>query len=351
MLIFLSIYLMVFIFYIFSKIIKNKYFDRFNILFISAILSILPGFRSINVGTDTVIYNEILQADLFLNDYYINNLEPGFLYLVRFFQLFSLESIFFISIAFIANFLIINSIFKLENNRFLALLSYLTFSFVYMMGFNILRQYLALALYCYSLKYLFNDNWKKHIFLILLACLIHYSSIFYIVFMFLYYLFKNNKNYISYTVCFLIPFIMNFNSNTFIEIFINISDKGIVEKYIDNRGDTGSILQILFYLIILFLIIIFSNFKNLNYRFYLGIYIIFISFSINIALLGMAYEGFGRLIVNTYFSLIFIFSYLSLGKFKYIFNIIFLAIFSILFYYFYYITGYFKVFPYSFVGF
>lgn len=188
MLLFISIYSFVFILYSLSLYLRNRFLDKFFIVIISFLLSILPGFRAISVGTDTSMYYDILDSRLNSGDYFVTNIEPGYIYLVKLFQNLSLENYFFLFVSFLANFLFVSAIYSLKKYRFLALLSYLTFSNIYMMGFNVLRQYLALSIYVYSLVFLFKGRYFLHLIFIVLAIFFHYSSFIFLLMSFLYYL-------------------------------------------------------------------------------------------------------------------------------------------------------------------
>lgn len=349
MIYFIVIYCLVVSIFFLNIYFHNKYLEKFFSIFIALLLSILPGLRGVSVGTDTEIYENILSSNLKNNTYFRDNLEPGFFHLVEIFQFFSIEEYFFWSVSFFANFLFISTIFSLKKYRFIALLSYLTFSHIYMMGFNILRQYLAMSIYCFSLNYLFNERKIKHFIIWLISIIFHYSSIFYLFFSLIYLALKKNFNKSIYFICFVLPFIYNFLTNIILEYFIGISGKEIFDQYIDKTGSSGSLFQLLLYLVILFLILIFSNFNNIVFRFYFSIYILYLSFFINITFFNLAYEGAGRLIVNTYISILFVFSFLKFGKYKYIFYINLIVLWCILFYYFYGVTKYYGIFPFKFI--
>lgn len=349
MLLFISIYSFVFILYSLSLYLRNRFLDKFFIVIISFLLSILPGFRAISVGTDTSMYYDILDSRLNSGDYFVTNIEPGYIYLVKIFQNLSLENYFFLFVSFLANFLFVSAIYSLKKYRFLALLSYLTFSNIYMMGFNVLRQYLALSIYVYSLVFLFKGRYFLHLIFIILAIFFHYSSFIFLLMSFLYYLITLGWSKIVYIICFLIPFFYNIIQKFLINYLVSISGKETFENYINRVGESGGILQLILYIFILVFLLVFSNFKNNYFKFYLSIFFMWFGFFINISYFGLVYEGAGRLIVSTYFSFLFIFSFLNYGRIKEIILLLLCCFFMLYYFYFYFSIGYHGVIPYKFI--
>lgn len=349
MLFFISIYFFVFLLYFLSKIFRNIFLEKMFIILISGILSLLPGFRAISVGTDTAMYQNILDSRLVPGEFFYSNIELGYIYLVKIFQYFSVESYFFLVVSFLANYLFISSIFSLKKYRFIAFLSYLTFSNIYMMGFNILRQYLALAIYTYSLNFLFKRKYFLHLFFIFLSIFLHYSSVIFILFYLIYFLIKKGWSKSAYIISCLTPFMYNFIQKFLISYIVSISGKETFENYINNSGGVGGFLQMILYFLILIFVLLFSNFKNLFFKFYFSIFIMWFSFFINISYFGLNYEGAGRLIVSTYFSFLFIFSFLNYGKNKEIIISLLCCFFMIFYFYFYFYVGYHGVVPYKFI--
>ncbi|MHA3052057.1 EpsG family protein [Acinetobacter sp. ANC 4640] len=349
MLFFISIYLFVFIVYLLSRYLRNNVLDKLFIIVISGALSVLPGFRAVSVGTDTEMYYNILDSRLDSENYFVSNIEPGYIYLVKIFQALSLESYFFLFVSFFANYLFVSAIFSLKKYRFIALLSYLTFSNIYMMGFNILRQYLALAIYTYSLTFLFKGRNFLHLIFIILAISFHYSSVIFFLFSFMYYLTMRGWSEIVYAIGFLTPFVYNFIQKFLIIYFISISGKESFESYINKTSTNGGVLQLTLYILILIFILSFSDFKNKYFKFYFSIFLTWFGFFINISYFGLSYEGAGRLIVSTYFSFLFIFPFLNYGKAKEIIILLLSCFFIGFYFYFYFYAGYHGVIPYKFI--
>lgn len=347
MILFFGIYLAALLLCVLSNLFKNKFFDKITVLSISLILSILPGFRAVHIGFDTLMYDTILYSDLSEGTIWGDALEPGYILLVKLFQFFSIEPYFFYFVSFVANFLIITTIFNLKRNRFLALLSYLTFSQVFLIGFNILRQYFALSIFVFSLKYLFESRFFKFTFFVLLATTIHYTSIFYLFFIPLYILLRNNYTLSAFSFAFIFPFLYNFAQKNLVYILINFTGKEGAVTYIGRTQESGAGIWYAFYLLILLYFVLLRNNKNFEYLFFLSTYILFLGFYANISFLGLAYEGAGRLIVCTYFSLIFIFSYLKYDRYVVLHYLVFIFIFMFLFVYLYLIRGIHRIFPYE----
>ena len=347
MILFFAIYGAVLGLYILSNLFRNKYFDKFIVLIISLILSILPGFRALHIGADTYMYDSILYSDLSKGTYFASNIEPGYIFLVELFQSFSIEPYFFYLVSFFANILVITTIFNLKRNRFLVLLSYLTFSNVFMIGFNILRQYLALSIFIFSIKYLLDSKFLKYFICVLLATSIHYSSIFFIIFIPLFLVIKRGYVAYAYIISFLIPFFYNFLQKNLIFILSDLTGKNAIENYIGRTQQSGAGIWYAFYIIVLFYFLLLRNKYNLRYCFFLCSYILFLGFYTNISFLNLAYEGAGRLIVCCYFSFMFIFSYLKYDRYIFLHYMVFMFMFMFFFISVYLINGSHRIFPYE----
>ncbi|ANF82883.1 hypothetical protein A3K93_12250 [Acinetobacter sp. NCu2D-2] len=347
MILFFGIYFAVIGLYVLSNLFNNKVVDKFIVLIISLILSILPGFRALHIGTDTYMYDSILYSDLSEGSYFVTNIEPGYIFLVNIFQIFSIEPYFFYVVSFFANLLIVSTIFNLKKNRFLALLSYLTFSQIFLIGFNILRQYLALSIFIYSVNFLFEKKYLNYIIFVLIATSIHYSSIFFIFFIPLFILIFNKYIISAYMLAFTFPFIYNFVQKNLIFILSNFTGKVAIENYVGRGQESGAGIWYIFYLLVLIYFIILRNKNSYEYYFFVCSYILLLGFYTNISFFNLAYEGPGRLIVCCYFSLIFIFSYLKYGKYVVLHYLIFIFLFLFFFFYNFWIKGLHRILPYE----
>lgn len=156
---------------------KNKIFLLLNFIF----LFILPAFRNVSVGNDTVEYYRIFDMVSSMKSinglFNISRYEIGYLLLN---YLVTRVTNNFNVILFITSFIYLYSVFrfikKYSNSKFMAVMLFFTFSAYYLV-FNIQRQCIAIAIFLYAIKFLENKQHIKYIILILLATMFHYVAI------------------------------------------------------------------------------------------------------------------------------------------------------------------------------
>lgn len=112
-----------------------------NVAFLSVawvLLSLLEGFRSFSVGTDTSAYVSLFKHPR-------SSLEGGFQLLISLVHKFSNNpTIFLLVCAFITNGLVLLAIYRMSDNVFLSVYFYVAL-YYYFISYNALRQYLAVA--------------------------------------------------------------------------------------------------------------------------------------------------------------------------------------------------------------
>ena len=167
----LLIYLFVSIFINAGQRYKNVSFYLNVIIFtiVTGTLYEIPG-----NGGDYDSYRNMFNA---INDFILPDKEVGF-YLLNFFvrQFTDKYSVTFFIFILIINFLIIKMIYKYSNNIELSLLIYIILG-GYITSTNILRQFVAVAIYFYSVKYLIEKRYIKYLLMSLLAFQFHVTSI------------------------------------------------------------------------------------------------------------------------------------------------------------------------------
>lgn len=189
-----------------NSAIKNKDKRIFHILFLCFIIY-FSAFRD-GLGQDYVGYISKLEYDISFNILK----EPLFelLSLIIRKTIFSEVFFFFVTSA-ITLTLIYNSLYKKNKYAFLSVYIFLFFPALYFNTFNIVRQFFASALFLYSFRYIESNNIKKYSLCILIAMLMHFSSI--ILFPFFYILrFNYNKKVIALTVLSFIIVFFSFDS-------------------------------------------------------------------------------------------------------------------------------------------
>lgn len=153
-----------------------------------AVLSALPFLLvtvlRYQVGTDwTYVYEPYL--------YYIKNgitefSEVGFTLIYRFFGIFTNDSWYVIAfIGFMTVLLFFCAIYQQSSMIPFSILLFVITN-KYFTSLNQIRQMLAMALFIYSLKYIYQRNWKGYFLLNILGSSIHTSSLMYLPFYFLY---------------------------------------------------------------------------------------------------------------------------------------------------------------------
>ncbi len=258
-----------FTFLINLKLHENKRKILFYILVF--LITCIGVFRN-NIGADYFVYQKIY----YLMDWSYNrffSIEPTFSLLSILLKKFDLSSqaLFAIYAILINLFLILGAKYYLPKN-YLALNSFLLCWCLYFIGWynslTIIRQYLAVAMFFYSSKFLFEDKFIKYLCSILCATLVHYSSIVLI----LLYPIRKFKIEVKYFIIILISFIILSSQGVFLNIIIKIvnglpftiykvssylnDNFHILQSFVHNNG-TG--LGILFYYIFLCSALIFAN--------------------------------------------------------------------------------------------
>lgn len=184
--------------------------------------------------------------------------ELGYYYLNLIIKLFTDEfAIAFLIFMVIINFLIISFIYKHSNNIELSLLLYITIG-GYITASNIVRQYMALAIYCYSIKYLLDKKYVRYFLLGVLAAQFHITVIIPILLTILI-KFLNNKISENYLIYFMV-----INSLFVIEPMI----RQVGLKVMGNGYENGTFFygsSILHYLVqIIFFIFYLINIKHIK---------------------------------------------------------------------------------------
>lgn len=154
--------------------------------------------------------------------------ELGFYYLNLIIKRFTDEySIAFFIFILIINFLIVKTIYKYSKNIEFSLLMYVIMG-GYLTSINITRQYIALAIYVYSIQYLIEKNYLKYIILGFIAFQFHTTSIVIILISLIISILneKISKNYLIYFIIINLtiivePFIRQIGINLFYEQYEN----------------------------------------------------------------------------------------------------------------------------------
>lgn len=241
----------------FARITKKKNIKASIIIGAFAILIpiLVCGLRY-NVGTDYISYQQWFSYYL-SHKLSLKNDEIGFGILIKGIQLFTQNSQFlFLSVAIIINILVINFIRKHTDYFELGYFLFISLYFYYS-SFNILRQWIAIAIFLYAIRYIYNKDLKKYLFCIFIACTFHKTAIITIPMYFILNMKLNKKNIIIVSLTILMLYVgldtillkanSIFNINT--TKYLNYFNK---DDTIGANGYAYSIITMMTLLIILF---------------------------------------------------------------------------------------------------
>lgn len=143
-------------------------------LMLIILISIIAALRY-NVGMDYLSYDEIFNSIKYGNG---NDIEPGFYALCRFVNLIGGTSQLMFLVCSIFTLLIYYKAFRfLSNNIVLTLSVFILFGQMYLNTFNAIRQCVAIAIFCYSIKFIIEKKCLKYLFCIIVASLFHMTAL------------------------------------------------------------------------------------------------------------------------------------------------------------------------------
>ncbi|MDR3130052.1 MAG: EpsG family protein [Treponema sp.] len=158
----------------------SKYFFLFSsISFILFCFIVVAGGRIIDIGGDWSIYKANFDAAPRLFDFNSSffYFEPGFLFLTSIIKTFSSNYVvFFIFVEMISCILMILSINKYTENKISSLCIYFSYMFI-SLNLNLIRTLLAVQIFFFSLRYIYNKNFFCYSICIFVASSMHISSL------------------------------------------------------------------------------------------------------------------------------------------------------------------------------
>lgn len=212
--------------YFLALIIKIKGLARkwtFLDIIILLILIFFSGLR-FNVGTDYglyyYIYNTYISKTFSLNDYYSTNQEFGYYLLSWITKNVSNSPYGIFWASSIITYIPIYSTIKRESQNFTFSILLFFLLGIYTGPFNIIRQWIAIAINFYSLKYI-DENRKKFILLNIVGTLFHSTCIFIMIIQLLAKNIKPTFSFFAFTVILGIMFIIFFEKTYFMSILFS----------------------------------------------------------------------------------------------------------------------------------
>lgn len=142
------------------------------VIIISLVLIVFSGFRE-GVGTDFNMYKNIFYNIDNLDGYYLGEIETGYILLNKFiYSMYSDHRLLFIITSTVIIGLICISIMRYSKNYLLSILLFICLGYLHS-SFNGVRQYIALAIFIYSIRFIINKKVKSYLIFILVASLFH----------------------------------------------------------------------------------------------------------------------------------------------------------------------------------
>lgn len=171
MLFYISLYLIC----LFLSILAVKTNNKYVIYIISAVLVFIAGCRGSQVGIDTENYIKIWNDVLYGRPTFI---EPGFTFMIFVLQKITNNPVaMFITSSIIIYQLIILRLWDYRKLAYFPMMVTVLYMSHFMISMNILRQYCAVAIVFYFIKYLFRGKYLLYICGVLLASTFHLSSL------------------------------------------------------------------------------------------------------------------------------------------------------------------------------
>ncbi len=171
---------------------------KFSFWFIVIVLSLLAGLRHASVGIDTPAYVDLLsQLETGWKNALNNIDEKGFIllsYLMA--QITDGYTWLLLAFAFITNFFIVKRLFEARDYISFPWAIFIYYCQYYFMTFNIMRQWIALAIIFYFSKYIGEEKkgTLKFVIAVIIATLMHKTSLLALAIVLIYYFVKKSKN-------------------------------------------------------------------------------------------------------------------------------------------------------------
>lgn len=320
---------------IISIIVFGVIFEKSNKKLYSIIMlvefTLISGLRHYLIGNDTITYfygfKSILKYGY--KAFSISRYEKGYILLnIIIGKIIDNYTIFLIICAFITNYFIFKFIRKYSQNMCISFLLFFLCRFFFS-EMNIVRQYIAIGIFLYSIKYIETRKIAKYLICIGIAMLFHYSIIF---MMPLYYIYDAKFDRKKMIWMSLITIVVN---GLFYGILIKITGLlGIYQEYINKfygSNKLGSIIDFVMHLVIfIFLLCIYKNNKiNKKDTFFYNcsFVLVLVSFlSIRLSVLNRITEYLSILMIVQLPNFI---SYLTNSKKKLLINILIILCFGI----------------------
>lgn len=251
---------------------KLKITKKFFITLVILILALFAGLRDITVGKDTWAYIRAIQSSSsnYSGELFYKYYEGGFGILIKILVWFLKDPHYVIGIiALLTNALIVKTLWHFRDNYSFSFSVFLYYTLYYFETYNILRQYLAMAILFYAIRFVLEKRYVIFVMFALLSASIHGAALIGLVFIPIH-IIVEKKIPMKYKVLFglSITAFALFSSN----ILDMIGVTSTIEKYQTYyiHGGTGRNINIGFFFLIRFAIVLFSFYilKNNGFKEY-----------------------------------------------------------------------------------
>lgn len=301
---------------------KNGITSKGLLMCLILVYSVPCGLRGIHVGLDTENYYFLINNIQTYNAT-IARYEVGFRILIEFLKIIFINpTLVMLALSLITNSLIVCSFWKLKNKFSFTILNAGFLIFYYFQTYNIMRQWLAIAIVLYVITLLFDGKYIKSILLILLATLMHKTGIIALLLVCIFWIQNESKSIFKKIIGIMLAMITLVNFDRATSLFMGNSELSYLsERYFSNNSDAG-VIGLFFYLRVLFLIILVMAYIYKKISLIdisdkvLRIVIICYSLGIGITMLGYFFNDMER--IGSYFIVFELFIYeILLTKTKY----------------------------------
>ncbi|CRK80176.1 EpsG family protein [Neobacillus massiliamazoniensis] len=168
-----------------AQIVAKRVSANIMIGIIVLILSITAGLRSSMVGLDTMQYIRIIEStsSTYSGELYYRYFEIGFQILIKILMFLVKEPHYvLLLISLITNSLIIRTLWFFREKISFSLSIFCYITMFYFETYNILRQWLAIAIIFFAIRYLLKSRYVLFLIFVIIASTIHYSAIISLVF-------------------------------------------------------------------------------------------------------------------------------------------------------------------------
>lgn len=247
----LILIIIMFIYSKFKKSITGNSNIKYGYWIIFLSLFLISGFRVVGTGTDTTLYKLYFETiDLYNYNTTWLDFEIGYYLLNEFVRLITDDyQYIFILAAFVTQYLINKTLKDYSLSYSLSIFLYITLFFYYH-SFNILRQYIAISLVFFSIKYIINKDLWKFLCIVLIASLFHRTALIMLPF---YWISRWNISNLMYIILTLIAIIFSIATDKIVHLISLVIPK--FTFYVNYSQEGASVNSII---LIISIVIIFS---------------------------------------------------------------------------------------------